>query len=107
MMNRIQLTLLIALLGFAGGWASTFQAKQVQPSDFLKEYHAKLETTPESGTLQGYRNPNVDWSTYRKIILKPIIIWNGLSSQLNQEQREDLQRLADSFYDMLYLKLSK
>jgi uncharacterized protein DUF3313 len=106
-MIRIQGVAFIALVAFLGGCSSTFQAKHVQPSDFLSQHHAKLETATDSGTLQGYRNPRVDWTAYRKVILKPVILWEGFSSQLKHEQQEDLQRLADSFYEMLYLKLAK
>ena len=106
-MNRIQLTLVIALLGFVGGCSSTFQAKHVQPSDFLKPHQTKLVRAPEGDVLQTYKNPNVNWSTYRKIMLKPVLIEDGFSSRLTSEQRLDLQRLADSFYTKLYQKLSR
>jgi hypothetical protein len=106
-MNRIQLTLVISLLGFAGGCSSTFQAKHVQPSDFLKAHHAKLVKAPAGDVLQTYKNPDVDWSKYHKIMLKPVMIWDGFSSQATPEHRQELQRLADSFYTTLYHKLSR
>ena len=106
-MNRIHLTLVIALLGFAGGCSSTFQAKHVQPSDFLKPHQAKLVKALEGDVLQTYKNQNVDWSRYRKIMLKPVMIEDGFSSGVTPEQRQDLQRLADSFYTKLSQKLSR
>lgn len=106
-MNRIQCLVVIALLGFAEGCSSTFQAKQVQPSEFLKPHHEKLTMAPEGDHLRTYKNPNADWSRYHKIVLKPVVIGDGFAAQLDTDQREDLQRLADSFYDKLYVKLSK
>lgn len=44
----------------------------------------------------------INWSAYDKIRLNPVIIWDGFSSQLSREQEEDLNRLANSFYDMRY-----
>ena len=106
-MNRIQLTLIIALLGFAGGCSSTYQAKHVQPSDFLKPHQAKLVNAPKGDVLRTYKNPDADWPRYRKIVLKPVTVWDGFASQLSGEQRTELQRLADSFYSKLYQKLSR
>jgi hypothetical protein len=106
-MNRVQFTLVIALLGLAGGCSSTYQAKHVQPSDFLRPHHAKLADAPEGDVLQTYKNPNADWPRYRKIVLKPVTLWEGFSARLTREAREELQRLADSFYVKLYRKLRK
>ena len=106
-MNRLQLTVVIALLGFAGGCSSTFQAKHVKPSEFLKPHHAKLVNAADGDVLRTYKNPNVDWPRYRKIMLKPVIILDDFSSRLNRDQRQEVQRLADSFYVKLYQKLSR
>jgi Protein of unknown function (DUF3313) len=106
-MNRMKLTLVVALLGFVGGCSSTYQAKHVQPSDFLKPHHLKLMKAPQGDVLQTYKNPNVEWAKYRKIMLKPVVVWDGFSSRLTSDQRQDLQRLADAFYAKLYRKLSR
>jgi Protein of unknown function (DUF3313) len=106
-MNRMKLALVVALLGFAGGCSSTYQAKHVQPSDFLKPHHLKLMKAPEGDVLQTYKNPNAEWAKYRKIMLKRVVVWDGFSSRLTSDQRQDLQRLADAFYAKLYRKLSK
>ncbi|BCA54500.1 lipoprotein [Nitrospira sp. KM1] len=104
-MIRIQTTILIVLLSFAGGCSSTYEAKHVQPSGFLKAYHAQLNARSVGSGIRDYKNPDVDWSSYRKVILRPVHIWEGFSSQLPQDQREELQKLADSLHDTLYLKL--
>lgn len=104
-MNRIQVTLLIALLALAEGCASTLQAKPERQSDFFKD-NARLGIAAEVVVPHVHAPSKVNWSAYDKIHLNPVIIRDGLSSQLSREQREDLNRLADSFYDMLYQKLS-
>jgi hypothetical protein len=106
-MLRIQIVLLIAMAGLFSGCASTMQARDVQPSSFLGGYRSDLEDGSKRGALRVYKNPATNWPSYRKILLAPVIIWDGNSSKLNSQQWEDLQRLADSFYDMLYQRLSK
>lgn len=90
------------------GCGSTMQARSVQPSGFLEE-HRSLLTAGEKGkeALVRYRNPKTDWASYDKIVLEPVAIWDDPTRRLSPEQREDLQRLADSFYNTLHLKLSK
>ena len=106
-MIRMHVTLVIMLAVLLGGCASTLQARKVQPSGFLDDYRPLLQDKDsEEGALKVYRNPAVDWRAYRKILLEPVTVWGGFSSTLGKEQREDLQRLADSFYDALSRKLS-
>ncbi|MGQ0557227.1 MAG: DUF3313 domain-containing protein [Nitrospiraceae bacterium] len=90
------------------GCGSTMQARNVQPSGFLGE-HRSLLTAGEKGkeALVRYRNPKTNWASYDKIVLEPIAIWDDPTRGLSTEQREDLQRLADSFYNTLHQKLSK
>lgn len=89
------------------GCGSTRQARDVQASSYLGSYRSQLEASPADGALRVLKNPAADWPSYHKILLTPVLIWDGGSSNLDSRQREDLQRLADSFYDMLYLRLSK
>jgi uncharacterized protein DUF3313 len=106
-MIRIQIAAVIALMAFLGGCSTTLQAKDVQPSGFLGEYRTLLENGSRDGTLRKYNNPAANWRAYRKILLEPVVIWDEFPSTLDHQQREDLRQLADAFYDMLYLKLSK
>lgn len=106
-MNRTQITLLIVLTGLSSACTTTLQARDVQPSGFLGEDHSLLQTNPEDGALQVYRKPAVTWSAYKKLMLKPLTIWEGLLSKLGNQQRRELLQLAGAFEDRLYLKLSK
>lgn len=106
-MIHTKLVLLSVVAALVTGCGSTKQARDVQPSSYLGGYRSQLGDGPEKGALRVFKNPAADWPSYRKILLAPVIIWDGGSSTLDSRQRDDLQRLADSFYDMLYLRLSK
>lgn len=102
------LTLFIALVALLIGCASTQHAKDVQPSGFLAEYQTLLKPGEEGKEARRvYRNPKTKWASYKKILLEPVTIWNDPAHGLSPDQREDLQRLVDSFYDGLYVKLAK
>jgi len=107
-MSRSGFVILILSAALLGGCASTKHAQEVRPSGFLAEYRALLKPGEEGQeALRRYRNPNVKWAAYTKILLEPVTIWDDPANRLSPEQREDLQRLVDSFYDSLYLKLAK
>lgn len=105
-MNRIQVALVIALLAVAEGCASTLQAKPAHQSEFIKD-HAALGIAAEAVVPHVHAHAKIDWSAYDKIQLTPVIIADGLASQLNHAQKEDVNRLASSFHEMLYQKLSQ
>lgn len=106
-MIHTKLVLLSVVAALVTGCGSTKQARDVQPSSYLGGYRSQLETGPADGALRVLKNPKANWPSYHKILLTPVLIWDGGSSKLDSRQREDLQQLADSFYDMLYLRLSK
>lgn len=88
--------------------ASTKPAKDVQPSGFLGEYRPLLhQGVGGQEGLRVYRNPRTDWAAYDKIWLEPVMIWHDPAHPFPPDQQADLQHLADSFYDLLYVKLSK
>lgn len=107
-MIPLQAILFVALATLLGGCESTRHAKDVQPSGFLAEYRTLLKSGEEGQeALRRYRNPKVHWASYNKILLEPVTVWDDPAHRLSPEQREGLQRLVDSFYDALYLKLAK
>jgi predicted transcriptional regulator len=97
-MNRFNVIIVVAAVAALSGCASTQHARSVQTSGFLSEYRSLLEPGKEGEeAMLRYRNPKTDWISYRKILLKPVTIWGPAASTLSDEQREDLQRLVDSF----------
>jgi hypothetical protein len=95
------------LIVLLSGCASTQQANGVQSSGFLGEYASLLRPAGEDNAGRFYRDPNTNWAAYRRILLEPVTIWGDSTTALSNGEREDLQRLADSFYRTLALKLSK
>ncbi|MFO0698270.1 MAG: DUF3313 domain-containing protein [Nitrospira sp.] len=106
-MNRVRIMVLIAITALSSACASTLQTRDVRPSGFLGEHSSLLQAGLEDEALRTYKKPTVHWAEYKKIILKPVAIWEGFSSKLGNQQRQELVRLAGAFEDRLYLKLSK
>ncbi len=106
-MIRMPIMLLIALTELSGGCVSIVSARGVQPSCVFGEYSFFLQTGQEEGELGHYNNLRVNGLAGKKIMLKPVIIWEGFSTKLGFQQRRELYRLAGFFEDMLYMKLSK
>jgi Protein of unknown function (DUF3313) len=105
--NSTKIVLFGLFAALLTGCGSTMQARGTQPSNYLGGYRAQLEEGPKDGALQVYKNPSANWPSYRKILLAPVIVWDEGASKLDSQQRADLQALADSFYSLLYLRLSK
>lgn len=105
-MNRLRLVLLLSLLAYTQGCASTLQAK---PEHNTGLWNQRVEQGIASDAVvpHVHAQAKVDWSVYDKIILKPVGIWHGALSGAGSEQETDLKRLADNFYQMLYERLSK
>ena len=97
----------IALITWLSGCASTQETTGPQPSGFLGEYAYLLRPTGEDHAGLLYRDPEVHWAAYRRILLEPVMIWGDPTTVPSSGQREDLQQLVDSFYHLLASKLSK
>jgi len=107
-MKRLSALLLAAAAVFLGGCATGRQARSVQPSGFLGDNKSLLKPGKEGEELLVYRKPDVDWSSYKKILLEPVTIWGDTTwKKLSNDQYKDLQKLVDSFGTTLYQKLSK
>jgi hypothetical protein len=107
-MIRSYVMLLIVLGGFASGCVATLQARDVQPSGFLGEDRGLLKVKQEEGgPLRQYIKPAAQWPVYDKIILEPVLVWDGLSTKLTGDQLDELARLSGSFYARLFDKLSQ
>lgn len=105
-MNRLQVTLLIALFALLQACASTIQAKPETQSHFL-EHNAQFGIRTNAVVPHVHARSKVDWSKYNKVQLRPIVIDNGFVSQLKGGDEEDVTRLTKLFYDMLSDRLSQ
>ena len=86
----IPVCLLLALCGCA----QTKQARKVEISGFLGDY-SQLEKCGKGEALLFYRNPNVDFTSYTKIILDPISVWRDADSKTSELSEEDVQNLGE------------
>lgn len=107
-MRRVVPAMLAGIVVLVAGCAATQQAKSVQTNGFLAPYRSLLKPGKRGEeALLYYRNPKADWAAYHKILLQPVLFWTSPKTDLSAEQREDMQRLVDSFYGTLYRKLSQ
>ena len=102
----IPIALLIILLGLTTGCASTLQAKPEHQTQAFKE-HIKEGLIAEAVVPHVHPPTKVNWSAYDKVYLRPVIVSEGFSSDVSPEEKEELRKLASSFYDMLSQKLSQ
>jgi len=94
---------LVLMIAVLAGCAASKQARNVGMSGFLGDY--SMLTKGEKGQeLLRYNNPKAKWATYKKIILDPVMIWRDSKIRENIPE-EDLQRLADYLYSLLYEEL--
>jgi len=107
-MKRMQsVIMMIVFVALLSGCAATREAKSVEASGFLAEYKSLLRPGERGEeVLLVYRKPDVNWASYNKILLEPVTLWHSPDEQYSPEQQEDLQKLADSFFDLLVQKLS-
>ncbi len=100
-----RLTLLAIMLSF-NACSTTQQAESIRKSGFLGDY-SQLRKGGEEQALLRYVNPNVRWSRYNKIILKPVKIYAGKNSDLRNADREAQSALANYFTAALSEELKK
>lgn len=80
---------------------------EAAPSGFLGDY-SMLAPGKEGEAQLVYRNPNVDFSRYRAVMIDAVTLWRGeADSHLAKLSREDQQMLADRLYRALHTALAK
>ena len=81
------------------GCITTEQAPNVQMSGFLGDY-AQFHRGKGGQAEYVYRDINVDFNKYQKVILEPVQLWAAESSAsvLNSLSKEDQQLLVDYLY---------
>ena len=94
------------------GCASQKQARNVdlgvaEESGFLEDYSILKKRVGGKDDVQvalyGFVDESVDWSSYDKMLLDPIKIWRSEGGA----PLEDVQRMSNDFYLLLYEELSK
>ncbi len=85
---------------------TTKRARDVEHKGYLVDASI-LKKGGEGEALYKYINPKADWPSYSKVLLDPVI--NMRRAELNKEgpPPEDIQRLANNFYVLLYKELDR
>jgi hypothetical protein len=88
------------------GCAGTKKARDIKYQGYLVDTSI-LRKGEGDEALYVYFNPEADWPSYSKILLDPVI--NLRREELTQKgpPLEDLQRLANNFYVLLYEELDQ
>ena len=97
--------ILLFLLIFLQGCAATQQRRDVAQSGFLGDHYSQLREGENDEALLVDINPNVDWTSYSKMMLDPVTVWKD--AQTKDVAPEDLQRLADFLFAKLHEQLSQ
>ena len=90
------------------GCGKTIAVKGVQESGFLGDDYALLERPKgmDYAPYLMYIKEDVDWTSYTKVLLDPVVIWRAEDSKI-EVSMADIQTVANNFYILLYKELSK
>ncbi len=92
--RAICILLLVTALGASCGRSE--QARSVGSSGFLEDY-SQLEPDPDTPAQRSYINPNADFAGYQKLIVDPVVVWEGERSKFSGVTPEDLEALTRYF----------
>jgi Protein of unknown function (DUF3313) len=106
-MKKLEIAVTMAVVAIFAGCTTSSHARNVTPSGFLGDSASLLKKGGKDDVLLVYRNPNASWTSYDKIIVDPVVIWDVENSKLPPDQMADFQKLVDEFYRTLKDNLSK
>jgi hypothetical protein len=95
------LGLLVATLALAAGCNTTHQVNKIEPSGFLGDDYALMQTGAKGQVAMKYEKPGVNWGQYTKVWIKPFELWKSdePDSKLGKLSEKDQQYLVDLAYD--------
>ena len=88
----------------AGQAASGGQAAPSGPAQFLGSDASLLQPGAEGQAAYVYINPNVQWSNYKKVLLKPVEFWDTPDTTVSPD---DQKMLTSYFYNSLQQNVQK
>ncbi len=97
---------LVLLLALGASCATTYQARQAQPSGFLGDYSQLRQGRGEEPLLV-YHDPEAGRRAYDRILIDPIVGYLGAGSRLNKLSPADRQALLDYFHAALREQLGR
>ena len=105
-MKTVLLTANLAMWVLVSGCAPTTRAPSIEKSGFLSDYSI-LKPGGKDEAQRVYRKPDMDWASYKNILLDPVTIWTGKESQGKGISAQDSQTLANYFHSAIYQDLNK
>jgi len=87
------------------GCASSLQARKVDVAKSVLVDPSILEKGKEGEALYRYVNPKVDWKSYSKVIIEPVIVYQ--QAAMDEETRKNFQTLANNAFVFLNKELAK
>jgi hypothetical protein len=99
---RVAVLLLAAIV--LAGCGSSRPVRHVQPQGFLGDY-SRLTPGAEGEAALRYINPDVNWASYRKVIVAPVTVWQSPATANIHDA--DLKTAADYLYAQLRTELGK
>ena len=103
-MNRSTLTCTIALALLLAGCAQTSRDPDVNYSGFLGDY-SMLVKGGDKQAERRYVREGVDWASYDKVLLDPVMLWRGDQSREKGLSGHESQTLLNYFYHQIYQAL--
>jgi hypothetical protein len=99
---RVAVLLLAAVV--LAGCGSSRPVRNVLPQGFLGDY-SRLTPRAEGEAALRYINPDVNWASYRKVIVAPVTVWQSPATASIHDA--DLKTAADYLYAQLRNELGK
>lgn len=96
----------LLLLGAGVSCTSTYQVRHAPASGFLGDY-SQLQTGGRGRPLLIYRDPDVDFTAYKRVQLDPVAGYIGAHSRLQKIAPEDRQALLNYFHATLRKRLAE
>jgi hypothetical protein len=100
----VRIAVLLALAIALAGCGSSRPVRNVQPQGFLGNY-SRLTPGAEGEAGLRYINPDVDWASYRKVIVAPVTVWQSPATANIHDA--DLKTASDYLYAQLRDQLGK
>ena len=88
------------------GCADTTRDSKVHYSGFLGEYSSLVKGDDKQAERR-YLRPDVDWGSYDRVLLDPVMLWRGDKSRRDGVSSHDAQVMMDYFYQVIYKDLEE
>lgn len=101
------ITLIAAVLTISiSGCADTTRDRAVHYSGFLGDYSNLVKGDGEEAERR-YLRPDVDWGSYDRVLLDPVMLWRGDESRHDGVSSQVAQAMMDYFYQVIYKDLEE